>query len=240
MVISDAHLAPDDDLPVLEEAVTWAKNHEFAVVFAGDILDLIIYGRRAYQKHSPYLIGSRRRNNLLALKVSIRRLIIGGRYLRGNHEGLMFRHLIDADALDIKVGERVWRIEHGDRFAMDWGPLGNLFKRVAALALLFCPKLWLVFTKRWRPGPWKGVTGEQERYNHLTGTIWAGALTWAATHPEYAGIIIGHTHTEAELRLAHTAVYDAGNIRDGSAILVEKGKSPTLIRFGRPPCGGVD
>lgn len=215
---SDTHCEPSQRLPPAAYVVARkARELRVPLILNGDILDLVLWGKDAYQA-SP------------AVKD-----IIGWAYLQdvhfvvGNHEGLIgwVRELFrDSDVhvvkcWDCRVNGVLWHAEHGDRYSLDWGHFKWLFVGLAEVMLRVAPKAWLRFCKRWRPGPIKPPPGkESERYNVLTGTIWHNAMADALRRD--VDVTLGHTHTTIPARLSWMTgmILDGGDCRDGSYVSV--------------------
>ena len=227
---SDAHVEPMQIMPLAWRSLC-ARAHELhiPVVANGDMLDLVIWNWQPYW-------GSPATCNFMASVDGLECY-----FVIGNHEGKAkwVRRLFHAcpnihvvQNLDINVNGVKWHIEHGDRKAIDWGPLGGLYRGVAYAFLSFAPHLWFRMMKRWRPGAMKPPPGtESEKYTKLTGIIWRRAMADALRRK--ANVIIGHTHTTERREERGVVLLDGGDLRDASAVYVDPTGIGSIKWFGR-------
>ncbi len=118
LVYSDGHSEPGMAIaPAAVDAANAARRHHIPLILNGDMLDLIIWGWRTYR-------GTQALNMLRSLTQGIETY-----YVLGNHEGRaawvqqLFRKQANVgvvESLDIDVNGVLWRVEHGERFALDW------------------------------------------------------------------------------------------------------------------------
>jgi len=206
-----------------------ARELKVPVVADGDIFDLIIWGWQRYW-------GSPATCNFMCSADGLECYII-----LGNHSGKIkwLRRLFYAcpnihvaQSLNINVNGVKWHIEHGDRFALDWGPLGGLYRGIAFAFLSVVPRLWLRLMARYRPGAMKPPLGtESQKYTRLTGIIWRRAMADALGRK--ANVIIGHTHTTERRMERGVTLLDGGDVRDGSGIYVGPRGDGSIKWYGR-------
>ena len=226
---SDGHAQPQQGQPLAwHNLCRRARELGIPVVYAGDGLDLIIWGWERY-------FGSPATCDFMKSVDGLECY-----YVVGNHEGKAkwVRRLFHAypnihvvQSLNVNVNGIKWHIEHGDRLSLDWGPLGGLYRGMAYAMLSVAPRLWFRMMKRWRPGKMKPPLGtESEKYTRLTGIIWRRAMTDAIRRK--ANIIIGHTHSAERREERGFVMLDSGDLRDGSSVYVDPHGVGSIKWFG--------
>lgn len=230
LVSSDWHRQPD--APITDRDIRFlrmAAEMDVPVIINDDLLDLIIFG---IDKYSNSIV-------VRSLKEAIPPrgifLTLGNHSVRLSWLRKLFKdtpgvHI--AKAWDLEIGHHLWHFEHGDRFAVDWGPLRPLYTAIAESFLRINPKLWYVISKRcgWVTSTYRmkandvGGIRESQKYALATWAIRARMVQYAIKNR--MNVAIGHTHMPTVIPVYQGSigfqVADSGDFKeDGSYLIID-------------------
>ena len=230
LVSSDWHRRPETpiaykDLRFLE----MAAEMNVPAIINDDLLDLIIFG---IDQYSDSIVVRSLQESIPPKGVF---LTLGNHSVRLSWLRRLFKDNPEvriARAWDLEIGGQLWHFEHGDKFAVDWGPLGPLYTAIAETFLYVNPKLWYGISKQcgWVTSTYRtkandnGGIRESQRYALATWAIWARAVKYAINHQ--VNVAIGHTHQAVVLPvyqgLNTFQVADSGDFKeDGSYLIID-------------------
>ena len=197
--VADVHLNPGDEfsLPIPEV---------YAFVFNGDILNVLPKGISDWRTYEGW-------QTVQSLRAAVR-FVPEVYFVIGNHEGrLSWAKELLRDTNFIVVRELDFagiHFEHGHRFPR-WFLLHDFADDITEWmnSNWLLRRFWYWFSKKmgWMPGSIKSV--KPEKYHSVIGFYWAYALHEAYKHG-WKTLVIGHTHTRANLNTEFVHLVDCG------------------------------